>query len=129
MKKWFVTLLQVVLLLLFTWLGKWLSAVLHLPIPGSLLGMGLLFLSLHRGWIRLQWVEAGATLLLAQMILFFVPSIVGIVQYPWLLGMKGLLVVAVVVSGTALVMISTGVIAERVFKAGEVKHRDSVENV
>lgn len=129
MKKWFYALLQVLLLVLFAWLGKWLSSALQLHIPGSLIGLALLFLSLHMGWIRLQWVEAGATLLFAQMILFFLPSIVGIVQYPWLLGAKGLLVLAVVVSGTALVMISTGVVAERMFKLGEVKRHDSVENV
>jgi holin-like protein len=129
MKNKFHVLLQVLLLLLFAWLGKWLSVALNLPIPGSLIGMGLLFLSLQMGWIRMQWVEAGAALLFSQMLLFFVPAIVGIVQYPWLLGVKGLLVLVVVLSGSCLVMISTGVIAERLFKLEEVKRRDSVENV
>jgi holin-like protein len=90
--------------------------------------MVLLFICLQLGWIRLHWVEAGAALVFSQMILFFVPAIAGIMQYPWLLGIKGLLVLIVVVSGAALVMISTGVVAERMFKLGEVKRRDSVEN-
>lgn len=131
MKKWLSALLQIGLLLGFTWLGKGVAYALHLPIPGSLLGLLLLFLCLHMGWVRLQWVEAGATLLFSQMILFFVPSLVGIMQYPWLFGIKGLLVLIVVVSGSALVMVSTGAVAERVFnsKRGEVKQRDPVENV
>lgn len=129
MKKWLYALSQMLLLLGFALLGKWLSAALQIHVPGSLIGLGLLFLCLHLGWIRLQWVEAGATLLFACMILFFVPSIVGIIQYPWLLGARGLLVLAVVVSGTALVMISTGVLAERMFRSSEVKQRDSVESV
>lgn len=131
MKKWLHALLQIGVLLGFTWLGKGAAYALHLPIPGSLIGMGLLFFCLHMGWVRLQWVEAGATLLFSQMILFFVPSLVGIMQYPWLFGIKGLLVLIVVVSGSALVMVSTGVVAERLFKLrhGEAGRHDPVENV
>lgn len=129
MKRWLLALPQILLLLMFAWVGKWLSAVWQLHVPGSLIGMVLLFLCLQLGWIRLNWVEAGATLLFSQMILFFVPAIAGIMQYPWLLGIKGLLVLIVVVSGAALVMISTGVLAERLFRAGEVKQHDSVENM
>lgn len=128
MKSWLSALPQILLLFVFAWAGKWLSATLPLHIPGSLIGMVLLFICLQLGWIRLHWVEAGAALVFSQMILFFVPAIAGIMQYPWLLGIKGLLVLIVVVSGAALVMISTGVVAERVFKLGEVKRRDSVEN-
>lgn len=125
----FVTALpQVLLLLVFAWVGKWLAQALQMPIPGSLIGMGLLFLCLRFGWIRLRWVEAGAALLFSHMILFFVPAIAGIMQYPWLLGGKGLLVLLVVMSGSALVMISTGFVAERLFKLGEAKRRGSVEN-
>lgn len=129
MKSWLSALPQILLLFVFAWVGKWLSAALQLHIPGSLIGMGLLFLCLQLGWIRLKWVEAGAALVFSQMILFFVPAIAGIMQYPWLLGIKGLLVLLVVVSGAALVMISTGVVAERMFRLGEVKRRDSVENM
>ncbi|QRG68369.1 CidA/LrgA family protein [Brevibacillus choshinensis] len=129
MKSWLTALPQILLLFVFAWVGKWLSAALQLQIPGSLIGMGLLFLCLQLGWIRLKWVEAGAALVFSQMILFFVPAIAGIMQYPWLLGIKGLLVMLVVVSGAALVMISTGVVAERMFKLGEVKRRDSVEDM
>jgi len=128
MKSWLSALPQILLLSAFAWVGKWLSAALQLHIPGSLIGMGLLFLCLQLGWIRLNWVEAGTTLLFSQMILFFVPAIAGIMQYPWLLGIKGLLVLIVVVSGAALAMISTGAVAEGLFRLSEVKRRDSVEN-
>ncbi|MGM0712820.1 CidA/LrgA family protein [Brevibacillus parabrevis] len=129
MKKWFLLFGQVLLLFGFTWVGKGIASFLPIPVPGSLIGLLLLFICLHNGWVRLKWVEAGATLLFSQMILFFVPSLVGMMQYPWLLGGKGLLVLIVVVSGCALVMVSTGVVAERLFKRGEVKQVDPVENV
>ncbi|MGZ0052086.1 CidA/LrgA family protein [Brevibacillus gelatini] len=129
MKKWCLLLGQVLLLYGFNWLGKGIASYLPVPVPGSLIGLLLLFICLHKGWVRLQWVEAGATLLFSQMILFFVPSLVGMMQYPWLLGGKGLLVLLVVTSGCALVMVSTGVVAERLFRRGEVKQLDPVENV
>ncbi|MGN7470703.1 CidA/LrgA family protein [Brevibacillus sp. SAFN-007a] len=129
MKKWFLLLAQVMLLAGFAWLGKGMASLLPVPVPGSLIGLLLLFICLHNGWVRLQWVEAGATLLFSQMILFFVPSLVGMMQYPWLLGGKGLLVLLVVTSGCAFVMISTGAVAERMFKRSEVKPLDPVEHV
>lgn len=128
MKSWLSALPQILLLFVFAWVGKWLSAHLQLHIPGSLIGMGLLFVCLQLRWIRLSWVEAGAALLFSQMILFFVPAIAGIMQYPWLLGSKGLLVLIIVISGSALVMISTGVVAEGMFRLSEVRRHDSVEN-
>ncbi|MEJ8546388.1 CidA/LrgA family protein [Brevibacillus borstelensis] len=130
MRKWLTALPQILILIAFTWLGKAAAAFFQLHIPGSLIGLGLLFLALQSGLIRLKWVEAGAALLLSEMILFFIPSIAGIVQYPWMLGVKGLLVLAVVVSGTGLVMISTGVLAQRLFRwSGVSQQRDSVENL
>ncbi|MGQ7278321.1 CidA/LrgA family protein [Brevibacillus thermoruber] len=129
MKKWLQAMPQLLLLLLFSWLGKEVAALFHLHVPGSLIGLLLLFLALQAGWVRLTWVEAGAALLFGDMILFFVPAIVGIVQYPWLLGAKGLLVLAVVLSGTALVMAATGVVSERLHWMGEGERHDSVERV
>ncbi|EMT51681.1 MULTISPECIES: CidA/LrgA family protein [Brevibacillus] len=130
MKKWLTALPQILILFVFAWLGKAAAAFFQLHIPGSLIGLGLLFAALQSGLVRLKWVEAGAALLLSEMILFFIPSIAGIVQYPWMLGVKGLLVLAVVVSGTALVMISTGVLAQRLFRwSGVSEQRDSVENL
>ncbi|USG64897.1 CidA/LrgA family protein [Brevibacillus ruminantium] len=129
MKKWLTAFPQLMILIAFTWLGKGTAALFQLHIPGSLIGLGLLFLALQSGLIKLKWVEAGAALLLSEMILFFIPSIAGIVQYPWLLGIKGLLVLTVVFGATTLVMISTGVLAQRLFRwSGVSEQRDSVEN-
>ncbi|WP_028403267.1 CidA/LrgA family protein [Ectobacillus panaciterrae] len=125
MKKWIQALPQIAIIIFFTWLGKSLVYFFHLNIPGSLIGLGLLFLSLQLGWIQLNWVEAGTTLLFSEMLLFFVPTVVGMMKYPWLIGIKGLFILFIVFSGTALVMISTGVVSERFLKPEEVKQRDA----
>ncbi|HEX9082358.1 MAG TPA: CidA/LrgA family protein, partial [Holophagaceae bacterium] len=63
--------------------GLWWGAdlamrALHLPIPGSVAGLGLLVLALRRGWLSLPWVKEGADWLLAEMLLFFIPAVVAV---------------------------------------------------
>ena len=48
------------LLTAFAALGAGLAAALHLPFPGSVLGMALLWLSLSLGWVRLEWLADAA---------------------------------------------------------------------
>lgn len=51
---------------------EFLSTYLHLP--GSVLGLLLLFLLLQVKIVKVEWVELGAALLLAQLLLFsFLP--------------------------------------------------------
>ncbi|WP_106498381.1 CidA/LrgA family protein [Lentibacillus sp. Marseille-P4043] len=123
MKKWLTILLNISLIIAFTWIGKGIVAITHIPIPGSIIGMVLLFFGLQSGWIKLSWVEAGAALLISEMLLFFIPAVVGFMQYSWMFGIKGLVILFIVVSGTALMMISTGVISEKILarKSGEVR--------
>ncbi|ASK63774.1 murein hydrolase regulator LrgA [Virgibacillus phasianinus] len=128
MKKWILAIPQISLIMVFTCLGKLIVNLFPLHIPGSIVGLVLLFLSLQLGWIKLNWVETGAALLFSEMMLFFVPAVVGVMNYPWLIGMKGLLVLLVVFSGTALVMISTGVVSSSLLKPRVVKQHDATQN-
>lgn len=104
--------LQVAALSLFWAAGAALSAWLALPIPGAVLGMALLLVSLRLGLVRAAWFEAGAGFLLRHMLLFFVPAAVGAIQFPELLGAAGVRVLAVVVASTVLVMTATGLAVE-----------------
>jgi len=121
LKKGLTILLQIGVIIAFTWLGKCIVSFLHVPIPGSIVGMILLFFSLHSGLIKLNWVQSGATLLISEMLLFFIPAVVGFMQYSWLFGINGLGILFIIVSGTALMMIATAVISKRMLerKGGE----------
>jgi len=116
LKKGLTILLQIGVIIAFTWIGKSIVSILHVPIPGSIVGMILLFFGLHSGVIKLNWVQAGATLLISEMLLFFIPAVVGFMQYSWLFGIKGLGILFIIVSGTALMMIATGVISKRMLE-------------
>ena len=69
------------LLTAFAALGAGLAAALHLPFPGSVLGMALLWLSLSLGWVRLEWLADAADGLLGALGLLFVPATVGFLEY------------------------------------------------
>lgn len=65
----------------FAALGTGLVAVLQLPLPGSVVGMGLLWAALSLGVVRLHWIEGAADGLLAVLGLLFVPATVGVIEY------------------------------------------------
>lgn len=123
MKKITIGLLQVAALTAFSMLINTLTPMLHIPIPGSIIGMIILFLLLESGTVRLNWVEVGASWLLAELLLFFIPSAVGVMKYSRLLEADGLQVLAVVLVGTFAVMASSGLLTGAIYKVKE--RRDS----
>lgn len=68
-------------LLSFASLGESLTKYLHLPIPGPVLGMLLLWLGLAIGLVKLHWIEQAADGLLGILGLLFVPAVVGVVNF------------------------------------------------
>nr|WP_089153316.1 CidA/LrgA family holin-like protein [Paenibacillus rubinfantis] len=95
------------------------AELLHLPIPGSILGIALLFTLLKTGVVKLKWIERGANWLLAELLLFFVPAAVGVMQYIPLLESEGVRILIVVILSTVIVMVSSGLIASRIEKRKE----------
>lgn len=112
MNKWFKIILQVTFLSVFVWIGNFLTHALHVNIPGSIVGLLLLFLLLQLKIIPVGWVETGANWLLAEMLLFFIPSAVGVIQYQQLMTLNGWRIALVIVGSTLVVMLCTGLIAE-----------------
>jgi len=119
MKKIAKGLLQIAGLTVFSLLINALTPLLHMPIPGSILGMVLLFILLELKVVRLNWVDIGASWLLAELLLFFVPSAIGVMKYTALLETDGLRLLAVVLLGTFAVMSSSGLLTGAIYKAKE----------
>ncbi len=63
---------------LFSLLGEALERFLHVPLPGSVLGLVLLVLALQTGLVRRAWVERAAGALGDRMALFLVPAAVAV---------------------------------------------------
>jgi holin-like protein len=96
--------------------GRFASAALTLPVPGSVIGMLLLAATLRIGIIRLPHVRPATDPLLRYMALFFVPPGVGIILYFDLLAREWLPIVAATVLSTAAVLGTVGLVQQRLEK-------------
>ena len=113
MKKIITIILQILFIHIFLFLGSAVKAIVPIPIPAAMVGLLLLFLSLLLGIVKLEWVEQGGNWLLAELLLFFVPSAVGIVNYEEMLSWQGFMSVLLIGLSTFIVIGSTAFIAEK----------------
>ncbi|MDT8444107.1 MAG: CidA/LrgA family protein [Desulfuromonadales bacterium] len=111
------------LLLLFQLCGEFISRMLDLPIPGNVLGMGLLLLALMTKLVDIKWFEEAAEMLLANMALFFVPAGVGVMIYGDLIAAEWLPISVATVLSTFVVMAVTGKLAQKL----EASEQDDVD--
>ena len=100
-------LLQIGLILGLWMAGEGIVRVTHLPIPGGIVAMAIILVLLASGQLRLGSVRRGAEWFLAQMLLFFVPAVLAVLDHREFLGWVGLKVFAVILVGTILVMAVT----------------------
>ena len=111
-------------------IGEVIVRGLRLPIPGPVIGMGLLFVALitrdhipalARGPLRDSAVEGTAEGLLANLSLMFVPAGVGVVQNLDLLETRGVAIAAVLAASvvvTLLVTVGTFLVIHRLMLPG-----------
>lgn len=102
-------------------IGTLFEKLFNLPLPGNLIGMLLLTVLLLTNTIKLNQVEHGASLLLDNMILFFIPAGVGLVLCSDLLCSElGAIVITTLVS-TLLVLGATGKTIDVIIKYNQRK--------
>ncbi|MFW0973184.1 CidA/LrgA family protein [Leclercia pneumoniae] len=63
------------------YVGNFLASLLPITIPGSIIGMLILFVLLALQIIPAKWVKPGCSVLIRYMALLFVPIGVGVMQY------------------------------------------------
>lgn len=95
---------QIIIILAVWGCAYVLQKLLNLPVASGVLGFFLLLFLLEMKWLKLAHVEHGAELLLAELLLFFIPPVVGVIQYQDLLIASGWKILLVILISTALVM-------------------------
>lgn len=105
-------LLQIGLIAAFWAVGEAVARLTGSPIPGGVLGLFLVFALLASGRLRLSSVRRGADALLQDMLLFFVPAVMSLLEHREMLGWLGLKLVAVILAGTIVVMTVTALTVE-----------------
>lgn len=108
--------LQVALYIGFFLVAEQLVDWLHLPLPANIVGMLLLLALIMLRVLPLDWVKAGSRWLLAEMLLFFVPAVVAVVNYSQLLRVEGWRIMLVIGISTLLVLATTALVVDRVYR-------------
>jgi len=70
-----------ILIYLCLYAGIFIASLLPITIPGSIIGMLLLFVLLGLQILPAKWVQPGCSVLIRYMALLFVPIGVGVMQY------------------------------------------------
>ena len=105
--RFFQTTLQLAVVGLVWLVSDLMVRFAHLPISSGVLGLFLMLALLGSGVIKTGMVESGAKWVLGELVFFFIPIMVSVLQYRDLLISEGWQLVLTIAVGTALVMIST----------------------
>ncbi|KQV15127.1 murein hydrolase regulator LrgA [Pseudomonas sp. Root329] len=86
------------------------------PIPGGVIGMVLLLLAFALGVVKPAALQMGASLLMAEMLLFFIPALMSLLDYGGLLRSDGWRILLVIGVSTLMVMLVTAFTVELVVR-------------
>jgi holin-like protein len=118
-----VLFLSQLLILMSIYIGSnYIVKLIHLPIPGSVLGMILLLISLSMGIVKLKYIEKAAEYLIKHLALFFVPYAVGLMTYGDLIKTSGWKLLVMIVGSTVIGLVVTSGITQYLTSKGTKKH-------
>ncbi len=117
---------QIGILYIFYRVGAYIQDVFSIPVPGSIIGMILLLLLLMTGFLKDKYLQDGAYVLLLYLPLFFVPATVGVMDhFGFLSSIDGLIMLFALLVGTILVLLSSGLVAQKTAEAVDNKTKAS----
>lgn len=106
---------ELFIIILFSLFGEVISLFLakFMVVPGSVIGMLLLFFSLHFKWLKTSSVEEVGTWLTSNMAILFVPAGVGLIANFDTLAKTWWQLIVIIALTTVLMMIVIGQVVQR----------------
>ncbi len=118
---------QFCIILAFSFTGEVLNRLIPLPVPASIYGLVLLFLTLEFKILRVEHIKEVSKFLLGIMSIFFVPSSVGFINALPLMKKYGIQFALIGIVSTFIVFGVTGRITQQLMK---IRNRNNnVENM
>ena len=114
-------------MLIFTinYVGILLSKILHLPLPGTIASLLLLFLMLQFKVLKLEKIENAGNFLLLNMTIFFMPPTVKIIDSYELLEKDLFKIIVIIIVSTFLTMGITGKVVQFMIDFKERKEKNN----
>ncbi|UOO81621.1 CidA/LrgA family protein [Uruburuella testudinis] len=98
----------------FLALGEGVVYFTGIKLPGSIIGMGLLFAALQAGWVKTAWLQQMVDVLMGNLALFLVPPCVAVMSYLDVVGRDFLSIFTATIVSTFLVLFVSGKVHELV---------------
>lgn len=114
--------IQAFWVLFFYLLGQGISFLTAGILPGSVIGMLLLFIALNLGYIKEKQVAQVSNVLLKNMVLFFLPAAVGLITTLKLVMDNMLSIATATLVSTTAVIITVGLIQQRMKNKTQKHH-------
>lgn len=106
------SLLQALFMCLF-WFGcEYFVHWIKLPLSGGILGLGIILFLLVTQSIQIESLKGGAQLLLRDMLLFFIPAVLAVLEHHEFFGLLGLKILCVILLSTVAVMLVTALVVD-----------------
>ncbi|MCE7763927.1 CidA/LrgA family protein [Pseudomonas putida] len=113
-KKALRLLVELAILCALFLLGGQLATWLGWPIPGGVMGLALLLVLFASGVLKPAMLQLGAGWLMAEMLLFFIPALMSLLDYGSLIREEGWRILLVIAVSTLMVMVVTALTVELV---------------
>ena len=114
MKKALRLLVELAVICALFLLGGQIASWLGWPIPGGVMGLALLLILFASGVLKPAMLQLGAGWLMAEMLLFFIPALMSLLDYGALIREEGWRILLVIAVSTLMVMIVTAMTVELV---------------
>ncbi|WP_300393911.1 CidA/LrgA family protein [Fusobacterium sp.] len=112
---------QFLILLVINFVGILIQSIFHLPLPGTILGMIILFILLWTKVLKVESIEKVCNFLVLNMIIFFLPPAVELLEYMTLLEKGFFKIIILLIVTTVITMVITGKTVEFCIKRMEKK--------
>lgn len=113
---------QVLIILLFSFVGEILQTVIPLPIPAAIYGIVLMLSALCLGLLKPEHIADTAHFLIDLMPLLFVAPAVNILQHWGVIKENLVPIIVIVFSSTVVVFAVSGLVTKLLLKKGGNKH-------
>lgn len=112
---------QFLIILVINFVGVIIQNIFHLPLPGTILGMLILFVLLWTKVLKVESIEKVCDFLILNMIIFFLPPAVELLEYMTLLKTGFFKIIILLIVTTVITMIVTGKTVDFCIKRMEKK--------
>jgi holin-like protein len=109
-------LMQIALICATWWTATVVVHMLGIPVPAGIVGMAFALLMLATRRISLFMLRRGAEWFVGEMMLFFVPAVVSVLDHPEFIGRLGAALLAIIVVSTLTVMTVTALTVELFYR-------------